>query len=372
MNSEIQQAKRILIRGVNWIGDAVMSMPSVSALRSAFSDSTISLLTNEKLIDIWMKNPDLNEIIPLEENLCSVAKKIRHHKFDLAIAFPNSHRSAIELWLGGVKERVGYKGFLRSLFLTRTVNQPHKFVKIKKLTPRLVKSIIEGKSKHPYTLDSNFHHIYNYLALVTAVGAKQNLTEPKIEISWNELMEVKTKFNFKTKYLIAINPGAEYGSAKRWLKERFAQAAVELWKKIECGVCVTGGKGDMLICLEIARTINEKLGRTAAINLAGQTTLRELCAVFKLCNVVISNDTGPMHLAAASGSRVVAIFGSTSPELTGPGLPGSTKHAIIKSTQPCSPCFLRNCPIDFRCMRSITVEQVVNAAMRLLSEQNKS
>jgi len=371
MNSEIQQAKKILIRGVNWLGDAVMSMPSVSALRAAFPDATIALLTHKKLIDIWMKNPDLNEIIPLEENLCSVAKKIRHHKFDLAIAFPNSHRSAIELWLGGVKERVGYNGFLRSLFLTRTVDQPHKFVKLKKLTPRLVKSIIEGKSKHPYAFDSRFHHIHNYLALVRAVGAKEKIAEPRIEVIWDELMEAKNKFNLKNSNLIAINPGAEYGPAKRWLKERFAQAAIELCKKTNCDICITGGKGDLLRSLEIARTINEKLGKMAAVNLSGQTTLRELCAVFKLCNVVISNDTGPMHLAAASGSRVVAIFGSTSPELTRPGLPGSTRHAIVKSTQPCSPCFLRNCPIDFRCMRSITVEQVVNAAMRLLSEQNK-
>ncbi len=370
MNSDIKQVKRILVRGVNWLGDAVMSMPAVSSLRAAFPDSTIALITNEKLIDIWMNNPDLNEIILLDENLFSVAKKIRPRKFDLAIAFPNSHRSAIELWLGGIEERVGYSGFFRSFFLTKSVPQPHKFVKIKKLNPSRVNSIIKGKSKHPYSLSYEYHHIYNYLALVDAVGAKESIAEPKIEITWNELMAVKEKFKFKNKKMIAINPGAEYGTAKRWLKERFAQTAIEIYKKTNCDICITGGKGDLLISLEITRIINEKLGAKIAINLAGQTTLRELCAVYNLCDVVISNDTGPMHIAAASGSRVVAIFGSTSPELTGPGIPGSTKHTIIKSNQTCSPCFLRKCPIDFRCMRSITTDQVVNAAMSLLLQGN--
>jgi heptosyltransferase-2 len=214
MNSEKKTMNRILVRGVNWLGDAVMSMPAVSNLRAAFPNSTIALLTHKKLIDIWMNNPDLNEIILLDENLFSVAKKIRHRKFDLAIAFPNSYRSAIELWFGGIEERIGFRGFLRSFFLTKSVTQPHKFVKIKKLDPRHIKSIIEGKSKHPYSLAYEFHHIYNYLALVAAVGAKESLAEPKIQIRWNELMDVIEKFKFKNKILIAINPGAEYGAAK--------------------------------------------------------------------------------------------------------------------------------------------------------------
>lgn len=371
--------EKILVRGVNWLGDAVMSMPAIHALRKSFPNSKLALLTHEKLLDIWMKNHDLDQLIAFNdrEGIFSVAKKLREHKFNLAIAFPNSHRSAIELWLSAIPQRIGYDGFLRTFFLTRAVPIPRGFVKIKKLSPRIVKSIIEGKTRHPFSIQTGekVHHIFNYLRLVQSAGAADiEPVEPKIEIGLNEILEVKNKFKLSKPgaRLIGINPGAEYGSAKRWLRERFAQAAIALHKKINCNFCITGGKGDSLICMEIYNLIKFGIGKEAAVvNLAGQTTLRELCAVLKLCDAVITNDTGPMHIAAAVGSRVVAIFGSTSPELTAPGLPDGNssrlrKHAIIKANQQCAPCFLPRCPIDFRCMKSITTEQVVNATLELL------
>lgn len=113
-----------------------------------------------------------------------------------------------------------------------------------------------------------------------------------------------------------------------------------------------------MVCAEIERLANGRV-----LNLAGRTTLRELMALLKSCRVVLTNDSGPMHLAAALGTPVVVPFGSTSPELTGPGLPGEARHAVLRSAAPCSPCFLRECPIDFRCMTGITVESAVDSVL---------
>jgi heptosyltransferase-2 len=107
------------------------------------------------------------------------------------------------------------------------------------------------------------------------------------------------------------------------------------------------------------------------MNLAGQTTLRELCAALKMCALVLTNDSGPMHVAAAVGTPVVALFGSTSPELTGPGLPGDSRHRLLKGNAACAPCYRRECPIDFRCMQGISVEGVVEAVLRTLQQQGR-
>jgi heptosyltransferase-2 len=178
--------------------------------------------------------------------------------------------------------------------------------------------------------------------------------------------------------IFALNPGAEYGPAKRWPLDRFAAAAREIQKQTDCVWLILGGKSDATTATEIHSALLATPkpgdgGRTphslpcqsqaaaGAFNLAGQTTLRELMAVLKFSRLLLTNDTGPMHVAAALGTPVVVPFGSTSPELTGPGLPGDARHRLIKADAPCSPCFLRSCPIDFRCMAGITVEQVVEA-----------
>ncbi len=160
-----------------------------------------------------------------------------------------------------------------------------------------------------------------------------------------------------------LNPGAEYGPAKRWPTERFVAAAVEVHRQTGCGWIIFGGARDKSLAHKVAAGIRKE---TAApvVNLAGKTTLRELCAIFMLCRVVLTNDTGPMHVAAAVGTPVVVPFGSTSPTLTGPGLPGDAKNVCLRSTVPCSPCFRRTCPVDFRCMSNITVEKVVNAVLQ--------
>ena len=161
--------------------------------------------------------------------------------------------------------------------------------------------------------------------------------------------------------ILGLNPGAEYGPAKRWPAERFIAAAREIQQRTNCFWLILGGKAD----LPLAETIHSAIASAPSpLNLAGQTSLRELMAVLKLCCALLTNDTGPMHLAAALGTPVVVPFGSTAPALTGPGLPGDPRHQLLSSAAPCSPCFRRTCPVDFRCMTGITVERVVAAVMR--------
>jgi heptosyltransferase-2 len=165
-----------------------------------------------------------------------------------------------------------------------------------------------------------------------------------------------------------LNAGAEYGPAKRWPRERFIEAAIKIQAAAGCQCWVFGGPAEVDFARGIADSIAaSKAGPPDSVRcLAGQTSLRELCAALKACDVLLTNDSGPMHVAAAVGTRVVAPFGSTSPDLTGPGLPGDTRHRLLTCGAPCSPCFRRECPIDLRCMTGISVEQVVAAVLELL------
>jgi heptosyltransferase-2 len=220
-------------------------------------------------------------------------------------------------------------------------------------------------------IPASAHHLHQYLHLAAALGANPEPVPPKLEVTPDEVAVIKQRFGFSTDsgapLLFGMNPGAEYGPAKRWPRERFVATAIELQRRTNCRWWIFGGKADESLASAIAAEITAaKAGPPDSVrSLAGQTSLRELCAALKACTLVITNDTGPMHLAAAVGTPVVVPFGSTSPELTGPGLPGDPRHRLIKSQVACSPCFLRECPIDFRCMNSISVTDVVKAAMEL-------
>ena len=161
--------------------------------------------------------------------------------------------------------------------------------------------------------------------------------------------------------IFGLNPGAEYGPAKRWPVEKFIAAAGEIQTRTNCTWLVFGTRADAAIAGRIESAIPRP--PSAIWNLAGKTSLRELMALLKICRVLLTNDSGPMHVAAALGTPVVVPFGSTSPELTGPGLPGDSRHRLLKSDVPCSPCFLRECPIDFRCLNGISTERVVAAVL---------
>lgn len=344
---------------MNWLGDAVMSVPALLRLREHFPGAHIALLTHAKLADLWHHHPAINEVIPFAtgDGVFAVGRRLRAQRFDLAVVLPNSPRSALEVWAARIPRRVGYRRSWRNWFLTDLVADRPGAVAMHKRSPAEVNRLISGNvtgQPLPSIVSPAAHHIHQYLHLVAGLGANPEPLRPLLQVLDSEVAAAVKKFELAVDVTwLALNPGAEYGPAKRWPAERFITVAQEIQGRTGCRWLVLGGKGDA----ELAGAIASKL--PGSVNLAGRTSLRELCAVLKLSRVLLTNDTGPLHVGAALGTPVVALFGSTSPELTSPGLPGALQTGFLKGTAPCAPCFLRECPVDFRCMLSISPERVV-------------
>jgi heptosyltransferase II len=373
----IIQPRRILVRGVNWLGDAVMTTPALLRLREKFPAAHITLLTPEKLKDLWLNHPAVNEIISFVpgESVFSIGKKLRAGKFDLALVLPSSPRSAIEVYFGGIPRRIGYSRPWWNFFLTQTVAPRAGAVKMHKRSESEIRQLVadDGSQRHNTNghvlpnAATTAHQIHEYLHLAAALGANPGPLPPQLFVAAEEIETTKNKFGVDkiSNPIFGLNPGAEYGPAKRWPIEKFIATAREIQQRTNCLWILFGGKSDLQLCERIeSETQNSKLKTQ---NFCGKTSLRELMSLLKLCRVLLTNDTGPMHVAAALGTPVVVPFGSTSPELTGPGLPGDARNYLLKSDAPCSPCFLRECPIDFRCMNGISVERVVQALVESLN-----
>jgi heptosyltransferase-2 len=357
----------ILVRSVNWLGDAVMSTPALLRLREARPNARITLLSPEKLTGLWEGQTFVDEVMAFSasESVRQVARRLRGKRFVIALAFPNSIRSALELWLAGIPKRIGLWSFGRSFLLTDAVPAPAGALEMRKRSPREIQRRIKQNDQAPrYPADA--HHVHRYLRLTTVLGAAPQAIAPRIDVSDQELQVVRVKFGLMrdpSRSWFGLNPGAEYGPAKRWPAERFVAAARALQNKTGCRWAVLGGPGDAALADSISREMVRATGERP-LNLAGETSLRELAAALKICDFVLTNDTGPMHLAAAVGTATVAIFGSTSPELTGAVF--STRAKVVRCDVPCSPCFQRECPIDLRCLQGIEVDQVVAAARECL------
>lgn len=323
------QPFRIVIRASNWLGDAVMSVPAVRAIKRGRIDAHVTILTPAKLADFWKRVAEVDEVLTFDpdENVFAVARKLRG-KFDVAIIFPNSLRTALEPWLAGIPRRVGYPGHQRRWLL----DQP----------------FVEKKKKQP---DPPKHQVHHYLALAKFVGAEITAADAQFANARAPRSEVRAP-------VIGLVPGAEYGPAKRWHPERFAEVVKTVHERTRCEWKIFGVSKDR----EIADTI-VAAGGVPVTDLVGKTTLAELMDQLATCDLLLTNDTGTMHLAAFLGVPTVALFGSTEPRLTGPL--GST-HRVIRHHVPCSPCFLRECPLDFRCMDAIKSDEVVEAVLAKL------
>jgi len=317
------------------------------------------------LRDLWAGHTAINETISFapDENIFVIGKKLRAGEFDLALVLPNSPRSAMEPWLAGIPQRIGHARPWRNFFLTNAIAPRVGMVKMRKRSVAEIKKLISQLPAPGSQLPTSVHQIHEYLHLVAALGANPESLPPQLFVTPEEVEAAKKKFGLWgiMRPILGLNPGAEYGPAKRWPVERFIAAAREIQNRTNCAWLIFGGKNDM----ELAKRINSELRtpNSELRNLAGQTSLRELMSLLKTCRVLLTNDSGPMHVAAALGTPVVVPFGSTSPELTGPGLPGDLRHRLLKSDAPCSPCFRRGCPIDFRCMNAISAGRVVEAVL---------
>jgi len=329
------------------------------------------------LRDLWLQHPAVDEVISSEEDegLLPTSRKLREKEFDLALVLPNSPRSALEVWLARIPQRIGYARPWRNWFLTTRVAPRAAAVEMRKRSISEIRRLTATPGTDPASRiphPPGAHHLHHYLHLAAALGANPEPLPPQLFVTPMELAAVENKFGLDAaaiggRPLFALNPGAEYGPAKRWPVERFIASARGIQQRTDCVWLILGGKKDADLAARIEAEVTPHASRLTPKNLAGKTSLRELMSLLMLCRVLFSNDTGPMHVAGALGTTVVVPFGSTSPELTGPGLPGDPRHRLLKSDAPCSPCFLRECPIDFRCMNGISVERVVEEVVSLVS-----
>lgn len=347
---------RLLIRATNWIGDAVLTMPAVQRLRELHPEAHIALLTHAKLHDLWRHNPFINEVIPFDPH--PKISRLRAGHFDTAILFPNSFRAAWEAWRAHIPRRVGFPGHNRRWLLTDIVAE----ARSEQPTYRAI--TVAGTTFQTKHFPSIRHQAHRYLDIVSYLGGNRDLVPPRLWLEAGDLPALTKFLHEGARPFIGINAGAEYGPAKRWPPERFAAAARLISDEFACRWLIFGGPGEVEIAGAIEKLLREHFpDQRDIVNVAGKTTLAELCQLLKFCKLILTNDTGPMHLAAALGTPLVAVFGSTSPELTGPlGL----HCAIIHQPVECSPCFLRECPVDFRCMNSITAQAVATAALQQL------
>jgi heptosyltransferase II len=349
------QPFRILIRSSNWLGDAVMTVPALRAIKRGRPDAHITVLTPAKLADIYRLIPEVDEIIafpPVEgKGLLKTIRGIfhvfkvsglvkKHAPFDAGILFPNSIRTAVELWLSAIPRRVGFPGHNPRKFL---LNQVLRDKKRKKK---------DGPAPPP------MHQVNHYLRLAEFVGARKELgmSDPQ-----NEPIADETAPVVVPRVRIAVCPGAEYGAAKRWLPERFAEVMRAVDREYETDWYIVGTAKDFPVADDIAK----RASLPNVDNTCGKTSLAQLIRLLKSCHVLVTNDTGTMHLAALLGVRTVSIFGSTEPLLTGPLGPG---HVVLRHQVECSPCFLRECPLDFRCMKAIEAIEVSAAICSIIDE----
>jgi lipopolysaccharide heptosyltransferase II len=325
---------RILIRSSNWLGDAVMSVPAVRAIKAGRPDARVIVAAPEKIASVWKLVPEVDAIIPLPESrLFSGVRLLRREPFvDAAILFPNSLRVALESWLSGIPRRVGYRGHWRRWLLNQIVRSPRK----------------PGPPEH---------HSLHFLRIACECGADASKSDKFQAGIQPSTPNVQTGSNGQP-IKIGLCPGAEYGPAKRWLPERFVGVAERIKTQSSVQWVLFGTTRDVTIGDQIAVAVGDH-----CVNQIGQTTLDQLIDELRECRLLLTNDTGTMHLAALLGVPVVAIFGSTEPRLTGPFGNG---HIVLRHHVECSPCFLRDCPIDFRCMKAVTVQEVADAVQSLL------
>ncbi len=348
MNKERKEAaisSTILVRGVNWIGDAVMTIPALRALNRSLPDARIVLLVKPWVAPLFEKDPDIDEIILYSDDYKGFTGKIRlarrltKYGFDAALLFQNAFDAALITFLARIKKRIGYSRDGRGLLLTDPV-------------------AFDAGAKE-------LHHIDYYLNMIKKAGFDGMSDLPWLFLDIEERKKARSVLESLKRPVIALNPGAAYGSSKRWLPERFAEVASKVITELNGSVLLLGGPKEAGIADDILKHIDPLLVTHASLlNLSGRTHLRELMALIAESDVLVTNDSGPMHIGYAVGTPLVAIFGSTSPEHTGPV---NKTDIVIRKSIACSPCFDRECKKNnLACMDLVISEEVYSAVKTLV------
>jgi heptosyltransferase-2 len=331
---------KILIRATNWVGDAIMALPALRAVRSRFPEAEISILARPYVAAIY-KEQQVCDNMMLVEDARDIVSELRTQKFDTALLLQNAFQAAWFVWRAGIPERIGYARDGRSLLLTKALPAPK-----------------------PGEIP--MHEQYYYLELLRRAGWLDSLPNESFiklhvpEENHRRAAEFLLSQGVKSDGLrIAIGAGASYGSAKCWPPDRFAELANRLQAKAQADVILFGTPAEVSVASAIAAGMNHP-----PTDLTGKTSIHDLPALLSQCHLFIGNDSGAMHVAAAVGLPVVAVFGPTDPFGTAPVTPRCT---VVQEKPYCSPCFLRRCPTDHRCMTRVTPEAVETAARHWIS-----
>ncbi len=338
--------EKILVRGTNWVGDSIVTIPALNELKRIFPNAKLSLLVKPWVTGIFEDLECIDELICYERDKKGVyqtIKELKEKKFDLAVLFQNAFEAAVLAFGAEAKLRVGFATEWRGILLTHPLN--------------LTKKIL------------SLHQIYYYLHIVSQMEEKlfgktkvnfQHLNY-KLPVRDERKFLVKEKVNSlgidTSKQLVAINPGATNSRAKRWPIERFAQLADGL---VSAGMEVVFiGAGAEL---DITQAAIKQMWQKAKV-LTGKTSLAESIAFLSICDLIISNDTGPAYIAAALERPTLTIFGPTDDKMI---CPFGSKAEIIRKKVDCAPCMLKDCPINHQCMTGVSVQMVLTRAIELL------
>jgi heptosyltransferase II len=334
----------IIVRMPNWIGDLVMATPVLSDLKRAFPQARLTAMCRAPICELLREDPEIDELFCFSKaaglgrrsEKKNIIEKLRKGKYDLGILLTHSFSSAWWFWQGKVANRLGYECNGRKLLLNGSLPFPENI--------------------------QNQHLVGTYKTLLQPLGIPISDTPPRLYFSQKEISDASILLRQRGvpegAIVVGINPGATYGSAKCWLPERFREVAERLLMDQDLYLVFFGDQATASLVGEICQGLPPRV-----INLAGVTTLRELASIISLCDVLLTNDSGPMHVADALGTPMVALFGSTSDIVTGPYRSGTVIHKHVE----CSPCYQRTCPIDFRCMKRIEADEVYLALNKMLS-----
>ena len=339
---------RILIRATNWVGDAVMCIPALAEIRRRFPDARITLLARPWVSGVYDSSL-VDDIIPYHlargakdiPAKWRLAKELRKLDFDCAILLPNSFDAAAVVWAARIPTRIGYARDGRGLLLTDPITPPK-----------------------PGEIPE--HQRFYYLELLRRAGLIDRVPEvdairlPGIPYLVKQGREILRKLDLNEDW-IGVSPGAAFGTAKRWLPERFAEAAAEIARKTATGVAIFGSADERELCQQVRQLLDA--AGVQNHNFAGETKLDEFIAIASTCTAFLTNDSGAMHIASALGIPSVTVFGATDHVATGPTGPFAR---IIREPFDCAPCQLRECPIDHRCMKAVEAPRVVKEAMELI------
>ncbi len=315
-----------------------MTTPAMAALRMTFPRAEIAVVANPVVGELFQHHPYCDRVIVYDKRhshgrvggLVRFSKRLREERFDMAVLFQNAIEAAVMATLARIPRRAGYGTDGRGIFLTHRVRAG--------------------------SLERRIHHTRYYLNMLKALDIQGGDGRQRLACTDEEQEQARRRLGGDGAW-VAINPGAAYGSAKRWLPHRFAAVADSVARELGSRVLLTGGPGETAIGRDI-----EKAMSTKPLNLIGITTIREMMAVISRCHLMITNDSGPMHVAAAFGVPIVALFGPTDHTTTAPF---SDRCRIVRGKVPCAPCLERTCPTDHQCMDAISVAEVLTAIRNL-------